>query len=120
MNESGEYSIYWSADNLVAHTVYQGPMTIDILRQSYAERVDSDVARFAQARYLINDHSASDFTEISSAHVREIADLAKRAASLNAEILIAGIMGSGLGYGLARMWQAYTDDLPWTSMPLTQ
>jgi hypothetical protein len=61
-------------------------------------------------RYQIVDISRVERHEVSAAEIQLCARQDREAAAQNPQLLIAVVAGDQLGFGLARMWEAYADD----------
>ncbi len=71
-------------------------------------------ARRRGRRYGLVDCSAVASVEISTAELRALADQdARLAAEARIPILLAVVAPGDLGYGLARMWQAFAQGIWW-------
>jgi hypothetical protein len=56
-----------------------------------------------------------DVTEcpITSAEIRQIAVVDQQLAAVNANVALAAVAPQDLLFGMARMWQAFTDTIGW-------
>lgn len=65
--------------------------------------------------YIICDYRRVKKVEISAEEIRELAERDKRAARINPKIVMATVVSTDLGFGLSRMWQAYTGENPFVA-----
>ena len=66
--------------------------------------------RLKRLRYIITDCTgAVDFT-MTIEDIKRIARISNAVAPLNRHLFAVGVMPTSIGYGLARMFQAYADD----------
>ena len=67
-------------------------------------------------RYGLVDFSAAASVEISTSELRILAEQdARLAREAKIPILLAVVAPDDLGYGLARMWQAFAQDIGWSA-----
>ncbi len=66
-------------------------------------------------KYQIHDYRRVEGSDVSVAEVRQLAALDQQAARVNPNIVVAVIHSSDVGFGLSRMWQAYTGEFPFIS-----
>ncbi len=74
---------------------------------------DEDVRR---VRYTVFDSSeVESMDDVSSEDIRAIAEVNKRTAQVNPNVLVAHISPKDVVYGLSRMWQMLLEvtDVPW-------
>jgi hypothetical protein len=65
--------------------------------------------------YIICDYRQVTSVDITAEDIRELAERDKEAARINPNIIMATVVGGDLGFGLSRMWQAYTSENPFVA-----
>lgn len=95
-------------------TTLSGDVSGDELIAAQKERYSS-TKKILLLKYILADFTNTNKLDLSSDHVLQCSDLSMCASKENPNICIAAVMNSDLGYGLSRMWQAYTDDIPWNA-----
>lgn len=83
---------------------------------AFNDTIYADAERIAKITYQIIDLSQVEQIEINADEIRRIAAQDAVAAEINPDMRIAVVGESEVTYGLSRMWQAYTDDLPISRM----
>jgi hypothetical protein len=66
--------------------------------------------RFRPGMTALLDYSALDSTRLTGGDIRTLADIAARYDAQLGEMRCAEVNPNPLGYGLGRMFEAYTDD----------
>jgi len=95
-------------------TTLSGDVSGDELISAQKERYSS-TKKILLLKYILADFTDTNKLDLSSSHVLQCSNLSMCASKENPNICIAAVMNSDLGYGLSRMWQAYTDDIPWNA-----
>lgn len=95
-------------------TTLTGDVSGDDLITAQKERYGS-IKKILLLKYILADFTNTNKLDLSSEHVLQCNNLSMSASNENPNICIAAVMNSDLGYGLSRMWQAYTDDIPWNA-----
>jgi len=95
-------------------TTLSGDISGEELVNAQKERYTS-TKKLLLLKYILADFTNTKNLDISSNHILQCSDLSMSASKENPNIYIAAVMNSDLGYGLSRMWQAYTDDIPWNA-----
>lgn len=95
-------------------TTLSGDVSGNELIAAQKERYSS-TKKILLLKYILADFTNTKTLDLSSAHVLKCSNLSMSASKENPNICIAAVMNSDLGYGLSRMWQAYTDDIPWNA-----
>ncbi len=83
---------------------------------AFNDTIYADAERIAKITYQIIDFSQVEQIEINADEIRRLAAQDAAAAEINPHMRIAVVGGSDVIYGLSRMWQALTDDLPISRM----
>jgi len=65
--------------------------------------------------YQIHDYRKVKEIDLGPDDIRRLAERDKRAAMINPNIVVAVVVSSELGFGMSRMWQAYTSEFPFVS-----
>lgn len=65
--------------------------------------------------HQIHDYRRVETIDISVNDIRRMAELDKRVARINPNIIVAVVTGSDVGFGLSRIWQGYTNEYPFVS-----
>lgn len=92
----------------VCSGILTGEEFIEAIGSRY--RPESDLRR---RRYYLTDHSAVDRYELSREDIQQLSEITVAASLINPNICFASVAPSDLAYGLARMWQAYAEQLSW-------
>ncbi|MFV2059750.1 MAG: hypothetical protein ACC653_03640 [Gammaproteobacteria bacterium] len=95
-------------------TTLTGNVSGDELITAQKDRYSS-TKKILLLKYILADFSDTEKLDLCSNHVLLCSNLSKSASQNNPNICIAAVMNTDLGYGLSRMWQAYTDDIPWNA-----
>ncbi len=95
-------------------TTLTGDVSGDELITAQKERYSS-IKKILLLKYILADFTGTDKLDLCSNHILKCSSLSMSASLENPNICIAAVMNSDLGYGLSRMWQAYTDDIPWNA-----
>jgi len=95
-------------------TTLTGDVSGDELISAQKERY-STTKKVLLLKYILADFTDANKLDLSSNHIMQCSDLSMCASNENPNICIAAVMNSDLGYGLSRMWQAYTDNIPWNA-----
>ncbi len=95
-------------------TTFTGDVSGDELITAQQERY-SPIKKVLLLKYILADFTDTEKLDLSSNHVLKCSNLSMCASKENPNICIAAVMNSDLGYGMSRMWQAYTDDIPWNA-----
>ena len=95
-------------------TTLSGDVSGDELITAQKERYSS-TKKILLLKYILADFTETNNLDLSSNHVLQCGNLSISASNENPNICIVAVMNSDLGYGLSRMWQAYTDDIPWNA-----
>jgi len=93
-------------------THYSGTVTDADIIKSVKERLLL-VEKLKPIKYFFSDFTDVDNFNVTSTGIQTIADIATRASKINNDIILVAIVPSDLEYGMARMWQAYSDDMNW-------
>lgn len=92
----------------------RGPRTGDELlaenRALFFDRTD----RFRACRFWYADFTGSDLTGVTPEHIRQLGEIAERAAKTNPDLVVAIVAPEDLQFGLGRMWTLFTDVTDWT------
>ncbi|VAW96521.1 hypothetical protein MNBD_GAMMA22-1752 [hydrothermal vent metagenome] len=95
-------------------TTFTGDISGDELILAQKDRY-SPTKKLLLLKYILADFTNTNKLELCSNDVLQCSNLSLYASKENPNICIAAVMNSDLGYGLSRMWQAYTDDIPWNA-----
>jgi len=106
------YSIEYIEEEDGVIVMWEGVVRGPEIIRSYEDRF-SPVERLIKTRYIITDYtSVSDF-DMSKDDVQTIAHISNSASAHNKHLYGVAIMPGDVGFGVARMFQAYTDDTGW-------
>ncbi len=95
-------------------TTFTGDISGNELISAQKERY-APTKKLLLLKYILADFTHTDKLDLCSNDVLQCSNLSMCASKENPNIYIAAVMNSDLGYGLSRMWQAYTDDIPWNA-----
>ena len=72
----------------------------------------AEIGRFARE---IHDYRKVKSMDLTTGDIQRLAEHDKRAAMINPHIVVAVVHSGDLGFGMSRMWQAYTTEFPFVS-----
>ncbi|MEE4299726.1 MAG: hypothetical protein V2J24_09810 [Pseudomonadales bacterium] len=78
-------------------------------RAMFFQRTDD----FAACRFWFADFSGSDLHGVNPVHIRELGEIAERAATSNPALLTALVTPEDLQFALGRMWVMLTEATGW-------
>jgi len=78
-----------------------------------------DEDKFSQYRYSLSDYTGATQVDVPNHAVERVAQYCEYAARGNPLPVVATVAGSGLPFGLTRMWEILVDTLPWETMSFT-
>ena len=93
-------------------TRYFGVLSTTDIEKSYIERF-TDPDKIKKYKFIISDYTEVSETNISDIDIRKLSRIYKEASLVNQNVSVVAIMPTDLLFGLARMWQAYVDSIPW-------
>ncbi len=93
-------------------TKYFGLLTTTDIENSYSERF-TDPEKIKKYKFIISDYTEVSETNISDIDIKKLSRIYKEASLVNQNVSVVAIMPTDLLFGLARMWQAYIDSIPW-------
>jgi hypothetical protein len=96
--------------NLITAT---GVVTDDEYVESCRRHLTQDPARFARYRFSLADFSQATRLDVSTEAIRQVVDLCIQAAEANADTVVAVVVPTDLGFGLARMWEMLSSRTSW-------
>ena len=79
------------------------------LIQAYKDRFSNDNT-LKKLRYIISDFTSVTNTNVTAEDIRSISRIANEASKTNNTLFLVGIQPTELMRGMARMWQAYSND----------
>ena len=97
-----------------AGVVYIGTGVIsgnDIFRAN--ELIFESAEVIKKTRFYLDDWTEATSTSVTVAELYRVVDQDKAAAKINPDIVVATVSGADLFFGMARMWEALADELPW-------
>ncbi len=86
----------------------------DILRAN--EIIYQSAEDIKKTRFYLDDWTEATSTSITVAEMYRAVDQDMAAAKINPEIVVATVCGADLFFGMARMWEALADELPWQTL----
>lgn len=106
------YKIIYSENPNGVTTFFTGILTDQEIIQSCEDRIASEDK--VRDLYFIKD-DLLDVTEfrVSSETIQTCASFALKASEINKRLVHVAIVPTDLVYGMARMWQAYSDGTNW-------
>jgi len=96
-------------------TIYSGIVTDDDIIGSIKDKCTSP-DKIRSYRYAITDCTHVDEFEVTPQGMIENAEISKKVALLNRNILVVGVYPDDLAYGMGRLWQGYADVTGWTTI----
>ena len=109
------YTILHTKDDGII-TTYSGTVDDAEYIESIKKRWSNDDVT-KNCRYVISDFSGVESLKLTSYGIQQSAKICTKASQFNHSIFIVGILPTDLEYGMARMWQSYSDDTGWESFP---
>ena len=100
--------IHYTDDNIGINFCAVGEVSGKEIIEHLKEVYQSDV--FPSLKYWIVDREKCLKYDVSAKEVNEVAEISKRAAKINPELLEIIISPTDLQYGVSRMYQAYIGD----------
>ena len=106
------YKINFSDNPNGMTTLFSGILTDEEIIQSCKDRLAQE-DKIRELFYIKDD--LLDVTEfrVSSETIKTCASFALKASELNKQLVHVAIVPTDLVYGMARMWQAYSDGTNW-------
>ncbi len=78
------------------------------------EHVSQDTGKFRKYRYSVSDYTGvTEIEDVRTDVVQSVANLCKQAARINPDAVIAVAADRDLLFGLARMWEALSNETGW-------
>jgi len=96
-------------------TTYRGIVTDEDILESVKEKCSS-AKKLASLRYAVTDCTDVAEFQVTPQGMIENANISKRAAVINRELLVVGVYPDDLSYGMGRLWQGYADITGWSSI----
>ena len=107
-----------------AGVVYIGTGVVsgnDILRANEITYQSAEDLR--KTRFYLDDWSEATSTSVTIPELRLAVEQDRAAAQINPDIVVANVGDADVFFGMARMWEAFVDELPWqtfTTRSLTE
>lgn len=104
------YTIKYNDQEKGMIILWAGEVNSTEVIQSYVDRFsDPDITK--QLRYILTDHTQVTRLDMDSEDIRFICKIVVEVSKQNDNIYMAGVEPTDLLRGMARMWQAYADDI---------
>ena len=77
------------------------------------EEMAADRAIFKELKFLLFDITRLNSVDMPTSEVLRLAEVDLEASLTNPDLRVVGVAANDLIFGIGRMWEAYTDEIPW-------
>jgi len=92
----------------------------DVTSEEYitamVNHLSQDNEKLKRYRYSLSDYTKVDKVGVSSAAINYVANLCKKAAAVNRDIIIGIAAEKDIAFGLSRMWELLSAETGWETM----